>query len=195
MQKRAAVDSKGNRRKKNKIAGQFAARTIAMLKSPAYRLLSRAAHMVLARLEIEHAHHGGNDNGKLPCTFAHFEEYGVHRRSIAPAIRELVALGFIEVMRKGAAGNAEFRQPSLYRLTYRAEHGGSGSGTHEYLKIATIEEATALADWAREQADPRAVAAGKKRNPGGTFCQVSVAESATETPNFSVAESATTGSV
>jgi hypothetical protein len=43
------------------IAGQFSARTITMLESPAYRVLSRAAHQVLTRIEIEHAHHGGKE--------------------------------------------------------------------------------------------------------------------------------------
>ena len=133
-------------RKKNSIAGQFAARPIAMLECAAYRVLSRAAHMVLSRLEVEHAHHGGKDNGKLPCTFAHFEEYGVHRRSVAPAIRELVALGFVEVTRKGAAGNAEFRQPNLYRLTYRPAHNATGDGTHEYRKLGSLAEAEAAAE-------------------------------------------------
>jgi hypothetical protein len=41
-------------------------RLIEMLRSPAYRALSRAAHQVLARIEIELADHGGMDNGKLP---------------------------------------------------------------------------------------------------------------------------------
>jgi len=85
------------------IAGQFSARTIAMLESPAYRALSRAAHQVLTRIEIEHAHHGGKDNGRLPVTSAQFVEYGIHRHAIAPAIRELVALGFIEITREGRA--------------------------------------------------------------------------------------------
>jgi DNA-binding transcriptional MocR family regulator len=50
----------------------------------------------LARLEIEMAHHGGNDNGRLPVTYDHFVEYGVRRHSIKPTLRELEALGFIE---------------------------------------------------------------------------------------------------
>jgi hypothetical protein len=54
--------------RKNKIAGQFSARTIEMLESPAFQILTLSAHRALARLEIEHAHHGGNDNGKLPVT-------------------------------------------------------------------------------------------------------------------------------
>jgi len=30
------------------------------------------------------AHHGGNDNGRLPVTFDQFVEFGIHGRSIAP---------------------------------------------------------------------------------------------------------------
>jgi hypothetical protein len=78
---------------RNKISGQWAPRLIEMLGSPAYRVLSRAAHQVLARIEIEHAHHGGAENGKLPVTYDHFVEYGLHRHAVGPAIRELVSLG------------------------------------------------------------------------------------------------------
>jgi hypothetical protein len=106
-------------RRRNRIAGQFAPRTIDMLRSPAYRALSRGGHQVLARIEIELADHGGMDNGKLPVTFDQFEAYGVHRHAIAPAVRELVALGFIEVTEQGRAGNADWRRPTKFRITYR----------------------------------------------------------------------------
>jgi Type III restriction enzyme, res subunit len=43
---------------------------------------SLSAHRALARIEIELAHHGGNDNGKLPVTFDDFVQYGVRRHSI-----------------------------------------------------------------------------------------------------------------
>ena len=69
-------------RPKNKIAGQFSARTVEMLESPAYRVLSLPAHRILARLEIEHAHHGGNDNGRLPVTYDQFVEYGIRRHAV-----------------------------------------------------------------------------------------------------------------
>jgi hypothetical protein len=104
---------------KNRISGQFAWRTIEMMESPAFRVLSHSARRILDRLEIEIAHHGGNDNGKLPCTFDHFAEYGIDRHSIAPALREVEALKFIEVIERGRAGNAEYRRPNLFRLTYR----------------------------------------------------------------------------
>jgi hypothetical protein len=106
----------------NSIPGDFSWRLIDMLESPAFRILSLSARKILDRLEIEFHQHGGNpfDNGDgLPCAYDHFEEYGVHRHAIGPAIRELVALGFVEVTRPGCAGNASERQSARYRLTYR----------------------------------------------------------------------------
>jgi hypothetical protein len=47
--------------------------------------------MVMSRIEIELAAHGGNDNGRLPVTTEQFVEYGMHRTSVAPAIREAEA--------------------------------------------------------------------------------------------------------
>jgi hypothetical protein len=128
-----------------------------MLESPAYRVLSLSAHRAMARLEIELANHGGKpeENGKLPCTFEHFVEFGLHRHAIAPAIRELVALGFVEITRQGSAGNAGFRQPTLYRLTFR--HCGSHKeATDEWRRIKSIKEAEAIAERARSPQSERA---------------------------------------
>jgi hypothetical protein len=72
-----------------------------MLESPAYRVLSLSGHRVLARLEIELGHHGGADNGRLPVTYADFQRYGIERKSIPPAIREVEALGFARVTERG----------------------------------------------------------------------------------------------
>jgi hypothetical protein len=60
--------------RRNKIGKQFAPRTIEMLESPAHRVLSLSARRVIDRIEIELAHHGGMDNGKLPVTFEQFAE-------------------------------------------------------------------------------------------------------------------------
>src|SRR5271166_857729 len=117
------------RKLRNKITEQFSARLIEMLESPAYRVLSQAAHRALSRIEIELAHHGGNDNGKLPVTFDDFVKYGVARKTIGPAIAELVALGFIEITFKGRkALGASYRRPNLFLLTTRPELEGVGSG-------------------------------------------------------------------
>jgi hypothetical protein len=142
---RATGALRTNRR--TKIAGQFAARTIEMLESPAFRVLSLSARRVLDRIEIELAHHGGQDNGKLPVTYEHFHEYGIHRHAIGPGIRECVTLGFVEITETGRGGNAEFRRPNLFRLTYK--HAGSVAPTEDWRKIETIEGAEALARAAR----------------------------------------------
>ena len=75
-----------------------------MLESPAWRALSLSGRRVLDRIEIELGHHGGNDNGSLPVTFEDFIAYGIHHNCIAPAIRELEALGFIKVTERGRGG-------------------------------------------------------------------------------------------
>jgi hypothetical protein len=145
------------RKERGSINGAFAWRLVEMLGSPAYRVLSLSAHRAMARLEIELAQHGGKpeENGKLPCTFDHFAEFGLHRHAIAPAIRELVAMGFVEITQRGSAGNAGFRQPTLYRLTYR--HWGSHQETtDEWRRIKTIEEAGAIAERARLPQSERA---------------------------------------
>jgi hypothetical protein len=149
---------------KEHISGPFAPRLIEMMLSPAYRVLSLAAHRILSRLEIEFERHGRKpeENGALPCTYDHFVEYGVHRRMVAPAIRELVALGFIQVTRKGSAGNSEYRQPTLFLLTYRP------FGSHKYVgngwrRIGDIKEAEAVAKAARERSgDAKAREFGRK---------------------------------
>jgi hypothetical protein len=128
-----------------------------MLESPAYRVLSQSAHRVLARVEIELAHHGGTDNGRLPVTYDNFEHYGLDRHSIRPAIDELVALGFLEITDPGRAGNAEFRRPAKFRLTHRPAH--KADPTHEWKRIQTIEEASVLAKRARQ----------KNKKPVGDF--------------------------
>jgi hypothetical protein len=128
--------------RRNRIHGQFAPRLIEMLESPAYRALSLSAHRILARLEIELAHHGGQDNGKLPLTYDDIEHYGVDRKAIPPALRELQMLGFIEITELGRAGNGEFRRPHQYRLTYR--NLSRANPTDEWRKIETAEQASEI---------------------------------------------------
>ncbi len=161
---------------------EFAPRLIEMLESPAYRVLSLSARRALDRIEIEMAHHGGTDNGKLPVTFDDFQGYGIHRQAIAPAIRELVALGFVEITRQGCAGNAEHRSPNLYRLTARPAQGYSGGGAHEWSKVASIEAAGALAQAARAAKPTREWRVRKAKASSGKR-QKPVVETTTETAN------------
>ena len=130
--------------------------------------------------------HGGRDNGRLPVTYRNFEDWGIRSDSIASAVREVVALGFVEVTRRGYGGAAEMRTPSLYRLTYfPAWNAGKKdtSGTHEYLRIATDAEADAVAKAARKRADVRNVERGKKQNATPQNVSISPPETWGETQN------------
>jgi hypothetical protein len=133
--------------RRTKIGEQFAPHTIRMLRSPAWRILSLSGRRLLDRVEIELADHGGTDNGKLPVTYDDFQRYGIHRHAIGPAIREVVALGFLVITEMGRAGNAEFRKPNLFRLTYR--NAISAGQTDEWARIGSDEQAKAIARAAR----------------------------------------------
>jgi hypothetical protein len=136
------------RQRRNRISGQFAAQLVEMLESPAYRVLSLSAHRVLDRIQIEFAHHGGTENGRLPVTYDQFCEYGLHRHAIAPALRELGALGFVEMTERGRHGNGEFRTPNKFRLTFRPT--SKAAETNEWRKFETIEAAEFMAQAARK---------------------------------------------
>ncbi len=107
-------------------------------------------------MEIELSYHQSSAtaareaNGRgLPVTYAQLEEYGLQHRGIAPAIRELVALGFVEVMQRGCGGNSSFKKLNTYRLTYRHAVGHPGDGSHEWRLITDLQTAEALAEQAR----------------------------------------------
>jgi hypothetical protein len=152
-----------SRRKKPLAGQQWSPRLIEMLESPAYRVLSVSAHRVISRIEIEHASHGGSENGNLPVTKQNFMDYGMNDHAIAPAIREAEALGFIR-MKRGRGGNAEHRQPNRFFLTFAIGRGNrSYPPTHEWRKIKTIEEAQAIANAARSAKDPQAVRFAQNR--------------------------------
>lgn len=159
---------------------QFHARIIEMMESPAYRVLSLSAHRVLDRICIELAHKGGKNNGKLPVTYEQFVEHGIDRHAIKPAIRELCALGFIEVTEEGRAGNAEWRRPNLFRLTFTYTDKNHPP-THEWKRIpndlliakriaATARGLVAKSKKRRKPGIVEAIAAvPKKQNPSGGF--------------------------
>ena len=145
---------------------QFAARPLDLLESPAFQVLSLSGHRFLLRLEIEHLHHGGKENGNLPCTY---EDFGVliHRHCVAAAKRECEALGLVEVMEVGHARPGEFRRPSIYRLTYLPT--GNTQPSDEWRVIKTVARAQEIAKAARDEArkKPR-----KKQKASGGFCHV-----------------------
>jgi hypothetical protein len=182
----------------NRISQQFAVRLIEMLESPAWCALSLSARRLIERIEIELASHGGNDNGRLPVPYNDFVTYGIDRHAIAPAMREAEALGFIRITQRGRGGNAEHRQPNQFLLTFaNARDGRANPPTHDWRKIKTCEEATAIARAARAAKDERAVNFGRHRfrNQCGKPTPKPVGETHTENRNCPVGKTHTTGPV
>jgi hypothetical protein len=130
--------------KRFSIGGGFVPRTLEMYRSSAWQHLPDNARRVLARLELEHLEHGGAENGKLVCTYNNFAADGLRRASVALAIRQCIALGFVTITRRGKRSIAEHRTPTLYRLTYvldRYADGGKREPTHEWRRIKTDDDA------------------------------------------------------
>ena len=125
-----------------------------MQKSFGYRVLNNSERMMLDRIEIELASHGGKDNGRLPVTSKQFEDYGIRRALLAASRRALVALGFITFTPGLVAATVDKRRPSLFGLTYR-HMGESHEPTHSWRKIDDLSEAVRVANEARDTLDDR----------------------------------------
>jgi hypothetical protein len=142
------------------LAEQWIAYSREMIESPALRALSLIATRVMHRLEAEHMNHGGAENGRLLVTFDQLEQWGMDRNSIAPAIRELVALGFVEITEHGRGG-AETGLPNRFRLTY-VNSKTKEVPSNEWSRITTLAEAKRLASDARHDKNQRASDLGKR---------------------------------
>ena len=176
-------------KRRNVLAENWISYPRSILESCALRVLSHTAIRVMHRIEIEHMAHGGAENGKLIVTYDQFEEYGVSRNSVGPAIRELVALGFLEITEKGIASNENGR-PNRFRLTY-VNVKSREQPTNEWRRVMTIEEADRLAKEARAEKDQRARALGSR----GARARLKKQNSVTTSDTGSVASTDTEGAV
>jgi hypothetical protein len=129
-------------RKRNRLKEQWSPRQTRLLESPAWRVLTLAAHRVIDRIDIELRHNAGRHNGDLIITFDQFERYGIHRHSITPALQLAEALGIVTIKR-GRGGNAAWRKPSRYGLTH--QHTDDAEPTNKWERIATMEDAERIA--------------------------------------------------
>jgi len=165
-----------------------------MISSPAMRALSLSAIRAMHRLEEEHMSHGGAENGRLIVTHDQFIAWGIDKDSVSPAIRELTALGFVEITQPGAAGNEGYRRAARYRLTY-VNSAARLQPSHEWKALKTMEDAKSISAGARAAKDQRAVAAGSKNKipvretgtdtgpgNGDRSAKLSVRETRTTTP-------------
>ncbi|MCP4317735.1 MAG: hypothetical protein GY789_17380 [Hyphomicrobiales bacterium] len=74
-------------------------------------------------LLAEDMNHAGTANGALKATYDQLVDWGLSRSEIKPAIEEAEHLGLIRYERGGRWANSN--QPSLYRLTFRADRIGN----------------------------------------------------------------------
>jgi hypothetical protein len=108
-------------------------------------------------LKSSNMEHAGTENGQLICTYDQF----ARRASVALAIRQLTALGFLQVTEQGRRAIAEVRQPSRYRLTYPPVLSRMGNDqiepTNDWRRITTDEEVAAAlerAAWRHHRTQP-----------------------------------------
>jgi hypothetical protein len=149
--------------RRNNVAKSFTSRPTELLESAAMRVLSRAAHMILLRLELELRKNAGRDNGKLIATTCQFVEYGVDRRAIPAALRELEALGIIIITERGRGGNANYRQPNRFLLNYLCGAIDAHEQiTNAWKRFETIIEAEKAAEAARKSKNPSRVAYSRR---------------------------------
>jgi hypothetical protein len=100
----------------------YVKRRLGLNESAAMAELTLAAHRVLLRLEIELLKHAGKNNGALIVTYNDFVAFGMHRSTIAPAIRLLVEVGLIAITDRGWR-TAQYGRPARYRITYLPAYG------------------------------------------------------------------------
>lgn len=137
--------------------------TQTMMGSTTFRALGINARRVLDFLMYEHAAHGGQENGNLVAPYDQLEKWGVTKRDIATAIRELIVTGFIVKTFQGM--RTEGGSPSRFELTWLSTEGWGSKGkmskgrpaSHLWCKVIErlhrdrIGNVRAVRRWLREQ--------------------------------------------
>ena len=125
--------------------------TSELINSLAWRSMSVNCLKLTLRLLLEHINHGGLENGRLVCTYKDFQEYGLTRNKIRPAIEEADFLGLVKHQR----GERIFakNQPNSYRITF---YGTSEARdpTNEWKRM-TQERLEAFREKRKEQEKKR----------------------------------------
>jgi hypothetical protein len=135
-------------------------------KSPAYRAASLTARRILDCMEIEYMRCHGQNNGELVMTGAMVRAAGINHRLIPAGMREVQALLLCMKTQQGRAGNAAWRRPNKFNITYLPTFKFNGSkydtipATDEWRQI-TEDDAQMIAKGARRQGSNSA-AAGRK---------------------------------
>lgn len=139
-----------------------------MLSSPAWRAMNLPARRVLDRIILEYLNHNRKENGNLIVTFSDFQRFGIRRASVAKAISDLVALGWIDVISRGGSAIAEFRNPSIYSLTWVSRKDRSPR-TNRWKRIQSDHDARRAIMTTGDQARKRKSRAQKRTSKGAVL--------------------------
>ena len=140
-------------RRQKILAPQWAWLSIEALESPAYRALSLSGHRVLARIQIEHAHHAGKENGKLPVTFRDFHKFeitptlsrqlfGRWRRSVSFVSRRKASLAVTRNIKSRICSPSLTWRPTMDRRHLRMIGDGTKQPTRQKLRLELLVRST-----------------------------------------------------
>jgi hypothetical protein len=97
---------------------------------------------------VEHMHHAGTENGRLPVTYDDFERYGLRRKTIRFGITAAAALGFIDITEEGHAGAGDTRRAARYALTWVDRYDGAPR-TNRWKAVETVADARRIVEAVR----------------------------------------------
>lgn len=109
---------------------------IELANSLAFRSLSNRAKVLWHDLMMQY---NGNNNGNINATLGGLKHYGWRSSStLADALAQLIAHGFLCETRKGGGNNCRLQQCCLYRFTHRPVNANEkigikgGAATYDY---------------------------------------------------------------
>lgn len=107
-----------------------------LLESPSWQAQSINGRRLMDFLLLDHMGHAGKENGRLMATYDQLVKFGITRRKITAAIRELEFLGLVECEHGGRYNMSN--RPSTYRLTFY--YTGDGIPATNQWKTRTQEQ-------------------------------------------------------
>jgi hypothetical protein len=131
--------------------GNWIPHRLALLESPAWRRRPKGVQKLLERIEIEHLHHGGAENGNLIVTYEQVvSECKVSRKDISRTIATAVGLGLLRVAQNDE-WIGDIKQPNRFTLTYLPA-AGARAPTDEWATVSAEEVAAVMRAHARPEA-------------------------------------------
>jgi hypothetical protein len=144
------ADSKHRKRNQPPQGQPWVWLTKEMLESYGWRAMSGNARLVVDCIAVEHMAHAATMNGALGVSFDRFEKYGIRRGTIASAIAEAVAIGFVDLVEKGTRGWGEYRgKTSVFRVAWLPSNQGEPATTR-WRRFRNLDEARRAAALARK---------------------------------------------